>query len=90
MPPWWLRRTPVDSWAHARPFTLVCRPARELRDAAVWYERERAGLGLEFVEEVGTALSSLATSVAVALAVPGTPAALQLRRQASWALACGP
>jgi hypothetical protein len=52
----------------------------ELREAAAWYERERAGLGLELVDEVTTVLSSLAQSVAVALAVPGTRAALQLRR----------
>ena len=40
----------------------------ELRAAAVWYERARAGLGAEFHEEVEQAIDRLASR-----SIPGTP-----------------
>lgn len=35
---------------------------REFYDAGDWYEKERAGLGLEFLDEIGRLLSHIAAT----------------------------
>ena len=35
---------------------------REFDEAGDWYEKERAGLGLEFLDEIGRLLSRIATT----------------------------
>jgi plasmid stabilization system protein ParE len=64
----------------AKPWRLHPAAESELRQAARWYERERAGLGFELVAEVDHVRSGLEALPARGAAVPGLPAALGVRR----------
>jgi toxin ParE1/3/4 len=46
----------------ARSFRVIVRPEAEtdITDAAIWYEQQHAGLGGEFLDEIGAALESAA------------------------------
>ena len=52
----------------------------ELEDAAVWYNRQRPGLGLEFVEAIDAALAQIAAWPSIGRPVPGLPLDVPARR----------
>ncbi len=52
----------------------------ELEDAAVWYDNQRLGLGVEFVEAVEFALDQIARWPQIGRVVPGVPRDVPVRR----------
>jgi hypothetical protein len=52
----------------------------ELRDAARFYEHERAGLGAELVDTIEAVFDALANGTAFSVKVPGIPDELGIRR----------
>ena len=52
----------------------------ELEDAAVWYNGQRPGLGVEFVEAVEAALEQIARWPNIGRVVPGVPPDVPARR----------
>jgi plasmid stabilization system protein ParE len=52
----------------------------ELEDAAVWYNNQRPGLGVEFVEAVDAALEQIARWPEIGRIVPGVPHDVPARR----------
>ncbi len=52
----------------------------ELEDAAVWYNGQRPGLGVEFVEAVDAALEQIARWPHIGRVVPGVPHDVPVRR----------
>jgi len=52
----------------------------ELEDAAAWYNAQRPGLGLEFVEAIDAALVQIATWPEIGRPVPGLPHDVPARR----------
>ena len=52
----------------------------ELSEAALWYERQRNGLGGEFLEAIDAALESIARFPHAGAPVPGLPPELPVRR----------
>jgi hypothetical protein len=52
----------------------------ELEDAAVWYDGQRLGLGLEFVQAVDAALERIVRWPQIGRRVPGVPADVPARR----------
>jgi plasmid stabilization system protein ParE len=52
----------------------------ELEDAAIWYNGQRPGLGVEFVEAVDAALEQIAKWPHIGRAVPGVPHDVPARR----------
>ena len=52
----------------------------ELEDGAVWYNSQRPGLGLEFVEAVDAALAQIAAWPQIGRPVPGLPRDVPARR----------
>ena len=52
----------------------------ELRDAARFYEHERAGLGVELVDTIEAVFDALANGTAFSVKVPGIPDELGIRR----------
>jgi plasmid stabilization system protein ParE len=54
------RRKSSPNWRNAVRTVLHKEARAELRDAAVWYDRERSGLGDEFVAEVRSVLKRIA------------------------------
>ena len=49
----------IGRWAVRRPVHLLPEAERELEDAFWWYERQRSGLGLEFLLAFDAAVESL-------------------------------
>lgn len=49
----------IGRWAVRRPVQLLSEAERELEDAFWWYERQRGGLGLEFLLAFDAAVESL-------------------------------
>ncbi len=49
----------VGRWAVRRPVQLLPEAERELEDAFWWYERQRSGLGLEFLLAFDAAVEGL-------------------------------
>ena len=43
-----------------RPFRTEPEASAELEEAAIWYENQRPGLGVEFLEAIDTALERIA------------------------------
>jgi plasmid stabilization system protein ParE len=54
--------------------------AAELEDAALWYEGQRPGLGLEFVEAIDLALAQIAEWPQMGRRVTGVPNDLPARK----------
>lgn len=52
----------------------------ELEDAALWYERQRAGLGSEFVQAIDAALDQIARWPEIGRRVSGVPNDVPARR----------
>ncbi len=52
----------------------------ELEDAAVWYNGQRRGLGVEFVEAVDATLDQIARWPQIGRLVPGVPNDVPARR----------
>src|SRR5262249_6004739 len=52
----------------------------ELTEAAMWYERKRAGLGLEFLEAVHAAIEFITHFPQAGSSVPRIPKEQQIRR----------
>lgn len=52
----------------------------ELEDAALWYEAQRQGLGLELVEAIDLALEQIVRWPQIGRRVPRLPADLPVRR----------
>ena len=52
----------------------------ELEDAALWYDRKRAGLGIEFVHAVDAALEQIAEWPQIGRLVSGVPDDVPARR----------
>ena len=63
-----------------RRFRPEAEASAELEDAAVWYNAQRPGLGLEFVEAVDAALAQIAAWPAIGRPVPGLPEDVPARR----------
>ena len=63
-----------------RPFRPEPEASAELEDAAVWYNSQREGLGLEFVEAVDAALDRIARWPQIGRIVPGVPNDVPARR----------
>jgi plasmid stabilization system protein ParE len=63
-----------------RPFRPEPEASAELEDAAVWYESQWSGLGLEFVEAVDAALQQVARWPQIGRRVPGVPNDVPARR----------
>ena len=49
--------------------------AQEAIEAATWYEKERAGLGMEFDQALNSALDLLESAVVPLMTMPGTAGA---------------
>lgn len=69
------------------PDTPVTRPVRtkpeasdELNEATLWYDRQRVGLGSEFLDAVDVALAHIARWPQAGLRVPDVSAELPVRR----------
>lgn len=52
----------------------------ELEDAAIWYNSQRPGLGVEFVEAVDAALEQIARWPQIGRVIPGVPDDVPARR----------
>jgi plasmid stabilization system protein ParE len=52
----------------------------ELEDAAVWYNGQRLGLGVEFIEAVDQTLEQIARWPSIGRIVPGVPDDVPARR----------
>jgi plasmid stabilization system protein ParE len=52
----------------------------ELEDAAVWYDGQRAGLGVDFVHAIDAALDQIARWPDIGRVVPGVPDDVPVRR----------
>ena len=63
-----------------RAFRPEPEASAELEDAAVWYNSQRAGLGLEFVQAVDAALELIAQWPQIGRRVPGVPNDVPARR----------
>ena len=63
-----------------RAFRPEPEASSELEDAAVWYNSQRPGLGLEFVQAVETTLDHIALWPQIGRRVPGVPADVPVRR----------
>jgi plasmid stabilization system protein ParE len=61
-------------------FRLEAEASAELEDAALWYEGQRYGLGLELVEAVDLALGQIAGWPQIGRRVTGLPDDLPVRR----------
>lgn len=62
------------------PFRTEPEAAAELDEAALWYENQRAGLGVEFLEAIDVALSHIARWPQAGDPVPDVPPDLPVRR----------
>ena len=56
-----------------RAFRPEPEASAELEDAAVWYDSQRPGLGLEFIQAVDAALESIAQWPQIGRRVTGVP-----------------
>jgi len=63
-----------------RAFRPEPEASAELEDAAVWYDGQRPGLGLEFVQAVDAALERIAQSPHIGQRVSGVPDDVHARR----------
>ena len=63
-----------------RLFLTEAEASAELEEAVAWYERQRPGLGAEFLEAVGVTLDQIARWPRAAQPVPGVAADVQARR----------
>ena len=63
-----------------RAFRPEPEASAELENAIVWYEGQRAGLGLEFVQAIDAALERIARWPEIGRRVPGVPKDLPVRR----------
>lgn len=64
----------------SRRFRTEPEAAAELEDAAVWYESQRAGLGLEFIATVDATIEQIARWPQAAAHVHGIPRELSVRK----------
>lgn len=62
------------------PIRVETEAARELEEAVLWYDEQRAGLGLEFLESVERALDRIARWPDAGAPVPGVGGELRVRR----------
>lgn len=62
------------------PFRPELEASAELEDAALWYESQRSGLGLEFVQAVDAALERIAQWPQIGRRVTGVPNDVPARR----------
>jgi plasmid stabilization system protein ParE len=63
-----------------RAFRPEPEASAELEDAAVWYDNQRQGLGLEFIQAVDAALDRIARWPQIGRPVPGVPNDVPARR----------
>jgi plasmid stabilization system protein ParE len=63
-----------------RAFRPEPQASAELEDAAVWYNGQRPGLGVEFVDAVDAALEQIARWPQIGRTVPGVPKDVPARR----------
>jgi toxin ParE1/3/4 len=63
-----------------RRFRTEPEAAAELEDAAVWYESQRAGLGLELIAAVDATIERIGHWPEAAPHVPGIPRELSVRK----------
>ena len=63
-----------------RAFRPEPEASAELEDAAVWYDSQRPGLGLEFVQAVDAALERIARWPQIGRHIPGVPNDVPARR----------
>jgi len=63
-----------------RRFLTEPEASTELGEAALWYERQRSGLGEEFLEAVEATLALIARFPRAGTPVPDVPAELPVRR----------
>ena len=63
-----------------RPFRLEPEASAELEEASVWYESQRPGLGIEFLEAVDAALDRIARWPQAAPRVPVVAADVPARK----------
>lgn len=61
-------------------FRVEPEASAELSEAALWYERQRNGLGGEFLEAIDAALDFIARFPHAGTPVPGLPPELPVRR----------
>ncbi len=63
-----------------RPVRLEAEAEDELDASAAWYERQRPGLGQDFIDEVAAALTRVGEAPQTFNLIPGVPQALGIRR----------
>ena len=63
-----------------RPFRIEPEASAELEQAAVWYEHQRSGLGVEFLEAIDTALDRIVRWPQAAQRVPGVATDVPARK----------
>ena len=63
-----------------RAFRPEPEASAELEDAVVWYDGQRPGLGLEFVQAVDVALERISRWPEIGRRVPGVPKDVPARR----------
>lgn len=64
----------------ARPIRIEPEAQAELDEAAVWYEAQRSGLGVEFLDAAEAAIRRLTSTPHTATPVPDVPPDLPVRR----------
>jgi plasmid stabilization system protein ParE len=64
----------------ARRFRIDRRATEEFDAATDWYEARRAGLGLEFIDSIETAVQQILEKPGVGGPVPGVDSKLSVRR----------
>ena len=64
----------------SRPFRPEPEASAELEHAALWYERQRPGLGVEFLDAIDTTLDRIARWPQAAPRVTGVPADVPARK----------
>lgn len=63
-----------------RPLRTEPEASAELNDAALWYESQRPGLGVEFLDTIDLTLSHIARWPQAGVRVPDVPPDLPVRR----------
>lgn len=64
-----------------KPVRIDATASEEIDDAIAFYERARAGLGFEFLDEVSAAMRTLEEPGPECKAIDGLPAALGVKRK---------
>ena len=71
-----------------KPLRTEPEASTELEEAALWYERKRAGLGLEFLEAIDLALDFVARFTQAGSSVPLVAKNLEVRTRTKIPVSC--